>query len=291
MKNSFNSLQKNPVLFAALLACLLWTLPGSGIAQLPADTQEWKSDEVAEGIYLESYHGKTYYNSAQSIKVLHVDLKTAGVIPAFAGSDSELIKTSEFAERNNAIAAVNGSFFDVSAGGSVVFFKEKGEVLHPGAENRRRYNENGGIAIDESGNISIVERPEEGWRTIKEPNLLSSGPLLISEGETQTFNNDPFNQNRHPRTAVGITDTNRLLLVTVDGRSDQAHGMSIPEFAELMESLGAENALNLDGGGSTTMWIKGNGEDGIINHPSDNGYFDHSGERGVANTFLLIPGN
>ena len=65
--------------------------------------------------------------------------------------------------------------------------------------------------------------------------------------------------------------------------------MSTPELRELMEDFGAVSALNLDGGGSTAMWIDGFGENGIVNYPSDNRKFDHAGERGVANALILIP--
>jgi len=255
---------------------------------LPADTHSWSTEVISDGIYWEKYHGGDLFGSMQSINVIRVDMSVAGVVPEFAWSDSVLIKTSEFAETNGAVAAINGSFFDVQRGGSVVFFRMDGETLAQGAVNRRLYSENGGIGITENGSAYIIERPEEGWLAADDQTLLSSGPLLILDGDTRSFNNDPFNQNRHPRTAVGVTENNHLLLVTVDGRSSEAHGMSIPELAELMESLGARSALNLDGGGSTAMWLQ---DYGVVSFPSDNGQFDHSGERGVANALLLIPVN
>lgn len=60
--------------------------------------------------------------------------------------------------------------------------------------------------------------------------------------------------------------------------------MTIDELALLMKDLNCVNALNLDGGGSTTMWIKGKG---VVNHPSDNGKFDHEGARAVANAIIV----
>jgi exopolysaccharide biosynthesis protein len=66
--------------------------------------------------------------------------------------------------------------------------------------------------------------------------------------------------------------------VTVDGRQNNSAGMSLPEFAKLMVSLGIAQGLNLDGGGSTTMLI--NGE--VVNSPSD-----PTGERPVGNCLLL----
>ena len=76
----------------------------------------------------------------------------------------------------------------------------------------------------------------------------------------------------HPRTAVGLDrDTGRVLLVAVDGRQDSSRGLTQVELARLLKRLGAESALNFDGGGSTTM--AGLGRDGsdlrVLNSPSD----------------------
>ena len=75
----------------------------------------------------------------------------------------------------------------------------------------------------------------------------------------------------HPRTAIGIdVDGNRLLLLTVDGRSSVSRGLTMVELATMMQALGAESALNFDGGGSSTMYGRNaTGAMGIINEPSD----------------------
>jgi exopolysaccharide biosynthesis protein len=73
----------------------------------------------------------------------------------------------------------------------------------------------------------------------------------------------------------------------VDGRTAESHGMTLPELAEFLKILKCKNALNLDGGGSTTMWIQGQPEGGIVNMPCDNRRFDHLGERSVANAIVI----
>lgn len=77
----------------------------------------------------------------------------------------------------------------------------------------------------------------------------------------------------HPRTAIGIDyDTNRLFLLVVDGRQDFSRGLTMVELAERMVTLGADEALNLDGGGSSTLVArKTNGRVGVVNSPSDGG--------------------
>src|SRR5690606_20596096 len=72
---------------------------------------------------------------------------------------------------------------------------------------------------------------------------------------------------RHPRTAMGISeDRQTFILLVVDGRSTRSAGMYGTELAKLMHDLGAHNAFNLDGGGSSQMWVRGRG---TINRPSD----------------------
>ena len=77
-------------------------------------------------------------------------------------------------------------------------------------------------------------------------------------------------------------------MAVVDGRSFQSYGMTIPELTQFLQELGAVDALNLDGGGSASMWVRDKKMDGIVNYPSDNFEFDHEGERGVSNALLLI---
>ena len=87
-----------------------------------------------------------------------------------------------------------------------------------------------------------------------------------------------FSTTRHPRTALGTTADGKLMLVTVDGRQGISRGISLPDLSALMKRLGAVNAINLDGGGSTTMSCRG----GVINSPSG------GIQRAVANGLLVF---
>jgi hypothetical protein len=71
---------------------------------------------------------------------------------------------------------------------------------------------------------------------------------------------------RHPRTAVGITESNELCLVVVDGRQAASEGLSLHELAQFMKNLGCVNALNIGGGGCTTLYLDG----AVVNSPSAN---------------------
>ena len=95
-------------------------------------------------------------------------------------------------------------------------------------------------------------------------------------------------ETKHPRSAICLTEEGKILFVTVDGRSpENAVGINIPELAHLLHVLGGKDALNLDGGGSTALWLSGAPEEGIVNFPCDNRNYDHQGERKVAN-FLYV---
>jgi len=107
------------------------------------------------------------------------------------------------------------------------------------------------------------------------PRLLRNGDVSI-EAEQEGIS-QAFVDTRHPRTALGYNDTS-IFLVTVDGRQEgYSAGMNLPELASLLKELGAVEAINLDGGGSTTMWVQGK----IRNRPSDGRV------RPIANGLLL----
>jgi len=111
---------------------------------------------------------------------------------------------------------------------------------------------------------------------------IGGNPLLVVGGRVQTDLAGPGSfYARNPRTAVGVTDTGTLLLVVVDGRQGAySAGMTMVELADLMQALGARDAINLDGGGSSTMVLNGL----VVNRPSD------GGERRVSSALVVLPG-
>ncbi len=116
-----------------------------------------------------------------------------------------------------------------------------------------------------------------------------AGMILVDGEEVHASNREnerlpeAFLTNRHPRTLVASNRTgDKVWLITVDGRQEASVGMSFPEMAEFVRFLGGWNAVNLDGGGSTTMVVDGR----VVNRPSD-----PLGERAVANAiFVLVKG-
>jgi hypothetical protein len=114
-----------------------------------------------------------------------------------------------------------------------------------------------------------------GW-----PRILKDGRIVASEAPTVEGTISRNAEMRHPRTAVGFSrDSSTLFLLTVDGRSENSGGMTLIELATMMRALGAWQAMNFDGGGSTTMVIEG----AVVNKPSDT-----AGEREVGNVLAVI---
>ncbi|WP_198679360.1 phosphodiester glycosidase family protein [Thermomonospora amylolytica] len=126
--------------------------------------------------------------------------------------------------------------------------------------------------------------------------ILGAGPRLVRDGRVwvnahgdglvHTGEDESFYYNwvlrRNPRTMAGVDARGRLLLVTADGRAAGfSEGLSVLETAQVMKALGAVQAMNLDGGGSTTLARAGGA---LVNRPSD-----ATGERSVGDAILLLP--
>ncbi len=120
--------------------------------------------------------------------------------------------------------------------------------------------------------------------------VMASGPMLFDGEQTFTYGEDredyaSFFGKRHPRSLMGKDADGGVWMVVVDGRfPGEAEGMSIDELTELAHSLGLTEALNLDGGGSSTLWVL---PAGVLNHPCDNRRFDHVGQRIVPNAIVV----
>jgi exopolysaccharide biosynthesis protein len=111
------------------------------------------------------------------------------------------------------------------------------------------------------------------------PQLIKNGKIEIT-WQAEKSSKD-FVETRHPRTAVAKLKDSKFLMVTVDGRQPNVSvGMNLNELAEMLLELGAADAMNLDGGGSTTMFVK----DKVVNLPSDK-----TGERPVSDVILVFP--
>ncbi|HEX2607236.1 MAG TPA: phosphodiester glycosidase family protein, partial [Flavisolibacter sp.] len=113
---------------------------------------------------------------------------------------------------------------------------------------------------------------------------IGGGPVLLSGGEVKITNNEELKfsgkaiQDKHPRTAIGYTADNRVVILVIEGRNPEASGATLEQEAYLLKKLGCVEGLNLDGGGSSCLLI--NGKETI--KPSDK-----EGQRAVPAVFMI----
>lgn len=227
------------------------------------------------------------FNSSQIISILTIPTNSLDKYDIiFSHSNLDFKTTSSFGKSAKAIAAINGGFFNMDSGGSATYF-EIDDILIANTRNPelkwgiRKDLMNGAIVIDNESTIHIQRANSDDYYKLSkmEDAVLVTGPLLIIKSELMEFPNLKFVNNRHPRTCIGITNDS-IKFITIDGRSKKAQGMSLPELQQYLQSIGCVDAINLDGGGSTTMWIY---DKGVVNFPSDK-----LGERPVSNAILVV---
>ncbi len=287
-----------PILF--LLFVITTTLQAQTATDSMAIQQaKWDIQEVKKGIWWKKVHfqQKELFNANQSINMLEIPLKSRKYRWAIVTADSldkknkakgQLRPTSTLAKEQNALAAINGGFFDVKNGGSVDFIKVNGHIVDTTRAQKgtkAAFHGQAAVVIHRHRLLILKGQPAVGWEyALPYRNVMLSGPLLILNDQNEILAKNAFNDNRHPRSCACITRDKKALLITVDGRSAESYGMNLTELTFLARQLGCRDALNLDGGGSTTLWIEGKG---VVNYPSDNKKFDHEGERSVSNALML----
>lgn len=211
-------------------------------------------------------------------------------------------KTSELMEGlsrgHDVVAGVNADFFDLKNGVPANVLVVDGRVYTPPSMQPAFAIDSAGVphitvfgslgdalAVDDAALSHVTLAPFHPRQAVGgRPRLLQDSAIVK---EVDTEGQPGFATSRHPRTAVGISSNGkRLLLVVVDGRqAGYSDGMTLRELAHLMLDLGARDALNLDGGGSTTM-VVGNRKTHslqIVNRPSD-----ATGERPVGDALAVV---
>lgn len=213
------------------------------------------------------------------IEIIEIDLTSPEIeIVSIDGiTPSKREKVTDLANRGRAIAAVNAGFFNMETGDSVSHF-ELDDIVH--AKNRTESPPRSTMGFTDDASQSAVMTivdpkgapltDAQEWKKVV--HAIGGGPGLIKNGEFTVTNNyegfgkKNFIDKRHPRTAMGFNSkTNRMFWVVVDGRQPEwSDGMNLIELTHLMADLGCDNALNFDGGGSTTCVVNGK----VSNRPS-----------------------
>jgi hypothetical protein len=230
-------------------------------------------------------HFENLFGGGQDIYVTDADMTSPGVSLKFVSLANGTRKavSAWAATVPGTAAAINGAWFNPADGLPDQYLRIDGVQLaltNPVAQER------GGITVASNGLVTCRTKPGAGWASLAEPNIMASEVASVASSQPFQWTTsgapdyDYYYVTRAPRTAIGVTADNHVLFVVVDGRrSPAAIGVSYAQVAELMIALGAVNATELDGGGSSTMWGR---TTGVLNQPSD------GQERSVAMALCLV---
>lgn len=211
--------------------------------------------------------------------VVSADLTHPSVMLIATRNDKRMTPVSQFAADHQCRVALNGDLFSgkgvplgLAIGGQSAWKEtkdnERSAFMAAGLDGRVAFSKGTEVKTPESWMYSLV----------------SGFPMMVQDGKHGDLTckcREDFYAGRHPRSAIGATaDMKTAFFVAVDGRSASSKGMTIKELADFMLSIGAHNAINLDGGGSTALFIQ---DKGIVNQPSDGKERRVSNHIGVCN--------
>lgn len=229
-------------------------------APISTDT-EYHDDQIDIVLTTMRVENTTVYVADVQIADISL-LKTALAGNTYARNLTEA--TSVQAANTGAILAINGDYYGA---------QERGYVLRNGVLYRASAQSGtDALVIGADGNFRIINEGETSADTLVREGawqVLTFGPALVKDGQVTVRSSDEVGRamTSNPRTAIGQISEGHYLLVVSDGRTKESTGLSLRQLAELMQSLGAQIAYNLDGGGSSTMVFQGR----VVNSPTTNG--------------------
>ncbi len=259
----------------------------AALAEVNATSDDWNysSDDIQiriDQVQTGSGSDQITYFVADVVLKDASSLRSAFADNSFGTNITE--DTSEIASSNNAIFAINGDYYG---------FRNDGVIIRNGTVYRDDPVRDA-MALFGDGTMQTYNEEEVSSSDLLAQgaaNTLSFGPILIQDGKIASdFSNVKIDtnfgnrsiQNANPRTAVGMIAPNHYVFVVVDGRSEgYSRGMTLTELANVMSDLGATEAYNLDGGGSSTMYFMGR----VVNNPQGKNQ-----ERGVSDILYIKEG-
>ena len=217
-----------------------------------SDSNSYKDDNISISITAERVDDTTVYIADVQVSSVAY-LKTAFAKATYGRNIKET--TSDMAADNNAILAVNGDYYG---------FRDYGYVIRNGVLYRDTYGDadDESFVVYEDGSCDIITESEISAQKLLDNGavqVLSFGPGLVEDGTITVSKSAEVDQAKtsNPRTAIGMISPLHYLLVVSDGRNSESQGLTLYQLAGLMKDAGCTEAYNLDGGGSSTLWFKG----------------------------------
>jgi len=212
---------------------------------------------------------KTYTENSTTIYVADIYLGAGQTIQTALASNTYgknvTDTTSNIASSVDATVAVNGDYYGARNNGYVI---RNGELLR----STKAGDDQEDLVLWEDGTMSIITESNYTAQELLDKGalqVLSFGPGLVIDSNISVTANDEVGQamTSNPRTAIGYIGDNHYVLVVADGRTSESEGLTLLELAEFMHGLSVQQAYNLDGGGSSTMYSDGK----VVNNPTTNG--------------------
>lgn len=272
------------------------TKAGAYVLHAYAVGDAWYEQPVAKGVTWRARRYASQGGGPNAVHDLVIDLATPGVsLRAMRGNACEGVDAT--GRRVSAVAAINGGYFDTSGAGCapISLLKADGTLVATNASTAVR----GAFGVSESG-TPMVARTAMGADWVEAYQAQGGGPVLVDGGNIKQgssawaeegLSSTDFLNGTRARTFAGFTSTGVVHFGGVD-EVNGSDGMSMNSLATFVGTeVGLYTAVNLDGGGSTTVWINGATPSGVVSYPTDFGGGDnpaHGGVRGVSGGFFVF---
>lgn len=257
-------------LLIAIIALITTTL-------IYAENEKFVWESIYKGVKYLFYEADVNKKTVRFYAV-SIDLNCSGIKIITSPQQNKSIKISQFAKKIGAQIAINGGFCNIINHKPIGLNVFEGEKYKDSIE-------------DESYGFFAVTKRGKPWIASSENGLnfssdrtymaVSGFPMIVENGRISEKSWSGYINLKHPRSAIGIDKTGKkLFFVVSDGRQKDSASIGLRSLAEFMIKIGVWNALNIDGGGSSILYIEKKG--GIVNNPSD------GKERHVLNSVMVI---
>lgn len=239
-------------------------------------TYDWTTHTAKPGVIYKTGEFNLFGATLRRIYVLDLALDEVNTLGI--GFSTTNASTAAMCNDYNAVAGINAGYFPMS--GAVdkdPYIRINGNTVQDGHLNVNPIFTNSALVIH--NNVAAIRKFTTGGRNQNQvaaaipaaqaQNMIVCGPMLITSGVIENLDmSNPHNSSQTSRTGLGVTaDGKRVFMVVVD-TGGSVKGVSTLQMAKILQALGALNAMNFDGGGSSTMFVKGQGDNGRVNFPN-----------------------